>query len=665
MTQPKIAPYGTWRSPIAADLIVAGSIALGGVAAAGDRLYWLEGRPTEGGRNVLVERAADGRTSDATPPGFNVRTRVHEYGGGAFCVADDALYFVNFADQRLYRQRRGEQPRALSPEKACRYADLQLDLRRDRLLCVCEDHTQSGAEPTNTIASLSLATGELQTLVSGSDFYAAPRLSPDGKHLAWLTWQHPQMPWDGTQLWVAPVEANGSLGEARCLAGGAEEAIAAPTWSPDGWLYFVSDRSNWWNLYRANDLTGKTDNGEPLFPLPAEFAEPHWVFGLQPYVFESPESILCTYNQNGRSYLARLDIPAKHLQPLELPFTSISSLCLQNGQAYFVGGSPTEPAQLVQLDLATAQTTVLKQASDLSIDPGYLTTPQAIAFPTDGGQTAYAWFYLPQNREFQASAGERPPLLVRSHGGPTAAASATFNLRYQYWTSRGFAILDVNYGGSTGYGRAYRQRLQGQWGLVDVADCVNGARYLVEQGWVDGERLAIAGGSAGGYTTLAALTFHDVFKAGASYYGISDLAALARETHKFEARYLDGLIGPYPEAQAVYAARSPLYHADRLSCPVIFFQGLEDKVVPPNQTERMVAALREKGIPVAYVPFAGEQHGFRRAESIKRALEAEFYFYARIFGFEPADALEPVEILNFPPPDGLPLTPKDWTKLGL
>ncbi len=646
MTPPRTAPYGTWKSPISADLIVSGSIGLGGVALAGDRLYWLEGRPSEGGRNVLVERAAAGTVRDATPAGFNIRTRVHEYGGGALLVTDEAIYFVNFSDQRLYRQPHGEEPRALSPENACCYADMRLDRQRDRLVCVCEDRAQPDTEPTNTIASISLATGAVQTLVSGSDFYSSPRLSADGKHLAWLSWEHPQMPWDGTKLWVAPVEADGSLGEARCLAGGEQEAICAPSWSPDGWLYFVSDRSNWWNLYRANDLTGKTDSSEPLFPLAAEFGYPHWVFGIQPYIFESANSLLCTYSQNGKTELARLDIAAKHLQPLDLPFTSIGSLQVRDGQLYCIGGSPTEPARLVQVELTTLAVTTLKRASDLTIDPGYLSVPQPVEFPTDNDQTAYAWYYPPQNQDFQAPTGERPPLLVRSHGGPTAAASATFNLRYQYWTSRGFAVLDVNYGGSTGYGRAYRQRLQGQWGVVDVADCANGARYLASQGWVDGDRLAIAGGSAGGYTTLAALTFRDVFKAGASYYGVSDLAALAQDTHKFEARYLDGLIGPYPEAKELYEARSPIHHTEQLSCPVIFFQGLEDKIVPPNQAELMVAALQEKGIPVAYVPFPEEQHGFRRAENIKRALDGEFYFYARVFGFQPADDLEPVEILN-------------------
>jgi dipeptidyl aminopeptidase/acylaminoacyl peptidase len=378
-----------------------------------------------------------------------------------------------------------------------------------------------------------------------------------------------------------------------------------------------------------------------------EFAYPHWVFGLSTYDFAVAESLICTYTQNGRWYLAKLDLLTKQGQLLDLPYTNISSLKVRGNYAAFLGSSPTQATCAVQLDLETGETAILKRTSDLEIDPGYISVPESIAFPTDGGLTAYAWYYPPQNQDFAAPAGELPPLLVKSHGGPTAAATASFNLRVQYWTSRGFAYLDVNYGGSTGYGREYRQRLDGQWGIVDVRDCLNSANYLVGQGKVDGSRLAISGGSAGGYTTLAALTFYDIFKAGASYYGVSDLVALAEDTHKFESHYLDRLVGSYPEAMEIYRARSPIYHTERLSCPIIFFQGLEDRVVPPNQTEMMVAALEAKGLPVAYVPFAGEQHGFRRAENIKRALEGEFYFYSRIFDFQPAAAIEPIPLRNF------------------
>ncbi|WP_265263506.1 S9 family peptidase [Spirulina subsalsa] len=636
------APFGSWKSPITSELIVSGTIGLGGVTVDGEDIYWLEGRPSEGGRNVLVKRSPDGTCCDITPPPFNLRTRVHEYGGGAYLIDQGILYFSNFADQRIYCQRVGEPAQPLTPENnQCRYADAVLDRKRDRLICVCEDHSQANPEPQNTLATIDLKTGIVKTLVSGSDFYSSPRLSPDGSQITWLQWNHPNMPWDGTTLWLASVLPNGEIGEKTCITGSDHESVCAPAFSPDGTLFFVSDRSNWWNLYCY------TNQGiEPLFPLDAEFGYPHWVFGVQPYVFDSTHSLICIYSQNGQDTMARFEFNSKSLQIFNVPFTSMGSLQVKDNTLYFIGGSPTEPTQLVQMDVDTLQTQCLKRTSDLTLDVGYLSIPQEIEFPTEDGKTAYAWFYPPQNRDYTAPEGELPPLLVRSHGGPTAAASATFNLRYQYWTSRGFAVVDVNYGGSTGYGREYRQRLNGKWGIVDVADCVNAARYLVRQGKVDGQRLAIAGGSAGGYTTLAALTFHDVFKAGASYYGISDLEALAQDTHKFESRYLDGLIGKYPEEKEIYYQRSPIHFTERLSCPVIFFQGLEDKVVPPNQAEMMVEALKNKGLPVAYVPFAEEQHGFRKAENIKRALDGEFYFYSRVFGYAPAETIEPVLIFN-------------------
>ena len=642
MAEQQVAPYGCWKSPITSDLIISETIGLGPVVLDGNDIYWVEMRPGEGGRNVIVRRTPDGQTADITPSPFNARTRAHEYGGGSFVVADGTVYFSNFADQRLYRKTPNAEPQPLTPAVALRYADGIIDRQRGRIICVREDHTGAG-EAVNTLVSIGLTGGEdVQVLVSGNDFYSSPRLSPQGNQLCWISWNHPNMPWDGTQLWVAEVKADGSLGRPERVAGGVDESIFQPEWSPDGILHFVCDRSGWWNLYRWG-----AGGIEPLCEMAAEFGLPQWVFGMSTYAFSSADRIICTYTQQGRWHLASLDTTTQQLQLIDTPYTEISSLRANARSAVFCAASPAELTSIVQLDLTTGQIEVLRRSSEVAIDTEYLSTPQALEFPTENNLTAHAFFYPPKNPDYTAPALELPPLLVKSHGGPTAAASSRLNLGIQYWTSRGFAVLDVNYGGSTGYGREYRQRLDGQWGIVDVDDCVNGARYLVERGKVDGNRIAIAGGSAGGYTTLCALTFRNSFKAGASYYGVSDLEALARDTHKFESRYLDRLIGPYPQRRDLYWQRSPIHFTDRLNCPVIFFQGLEDKIVPPNQAQMMVSALKAKGLPVAYVPFEGEQHGFRRAENIKRALDGELYFYSRVFGFDLASAVEPVPIENF------------------
>ena len=643
MTEPKVAPCGSWKSPITSDLIVSETIGLGQVVLDGEDVYWSEMRPAEAGRCVVVRRSPDGQTIDITPPSFNARTRVHEYGGGAFVVADGTVYFSNFTDQRFYRQDPGCKPRPITPDVDLRYADGVIDRRRERMICVREDHTDAGREAVNTLASLDLEDGKGgQVLVSGNDFYSSPRLSPDGSRLAWLTWNHPNMPWDGTELWVGEIREDGSLDRTERVAGGVDESIFQPEWSPDGTLYFVSDRIGWWNLY-----CWRNRRVEPLCNMEAEFGMPQWGFGMSTYAFESANRIICAYTQQGIWHLASLDTATGELEVIETPYTAIKYLRAAPGRAVFLAGAPTELTSVVQLDFTTHKMKVLRRSSEVTIAPEYLSMPRAIEFPTQQGLTAHAFFYAPKNRDYGAPPGERPPLLVISHGGPTAATSSTLDLMIQYWTSRGIAVLDVNYGGSTGYGRAYRQRLRNKWGVMDVDDCVNGAGYLVGRGEVDSDRLAIRGGSAGGYTTLCALTFREIFKAGASYYGIGDLEALAKETHKFESRYLDRLIGPYPERRNLYRERSPINFVEHLSCPVIFFQGLEDKVVLPNQAEMMVEALGAKGLPVAYVPFEGEQHGFRRAETIKRALDAELYFYAKIFGFELADPVEPVPIQNF------------------
>jgi dipeptidyl aminopeptidase/acylaminoacyl peptidase len=637
----QIAPYGSWKTPVTSDVIVSATIGLGEATMDGEDIYWIEARPSEAGRNVIVRRAADGETADVTPAPFNVRTRVHEYGGGAYLITDHAIYFSHFADNLLYKQSPGGDPQALTSDGKMRYADFVFDKQRNRLIAVREDHTMSDTNCANSIVAVDLETGANTVLVEGCDFYSSPRLSPDGKRLAWIEWNHPNLPWDGTELWVAELNDDGTFSKWEVVAGGKQESVFQPEWSPDGVLHFASDRTGWWNLYRLNQ--GQV---EALCEMEAEFGYPHWVFRLSLYDFISASEILCTYNVQGNWRLATLNAETKQFTPIDTPYTDIRSLHVTGSRAVFIGGSPTQMDAVVTLDLATNRLDVLQRSSDLKIDEDYLSIAEAIEFPTENNQTAHAFYYAPKNKDYEAPDGERPPLICISHGGPTAATASTLRLTTQYWTSRGFAVVDVNYGGSTGYGREYRERLNGNWGVVDVNDCVNAARFLVEQGKADASRLIIRGGSAGGYTTLAALTFKDYFKAGASYFGISDLAALEQDCHKFEARYNHSLIGPHPEAEELYIARSPIHHTEGLSCPIILFQGLDDKVVPPNQSEMMVEALRTKGIPVAYIALEGEGHGFRKAENIKRTLDAELYFYSKIFGFELADAVEPVEIDN-------------------
>ncbi|MEM8778395.1 MAG: prolyl oligopeptidase family serine peptidase, partial [Cyanobacteria bacterium P01_G01_bin.49] len=527
MLSPIVAPFGSWQSPITSDLIVAESIGLGEIIFDNNDIYWLEKRPKEQGRNVLIKRTANGEIIEITPQPFNVRTRVHEYGGGSFLVVNGVIYFVNFQDQRIYHQFPNEDPKPLTIKNQLRYADFILDSDHHRLISVSEDHN-SEEEPQNCLISININTGEIHPLVSGDDFYSSPRLNPDGTKLAWISWNHPNMPWDETKLWLATVQEDGSLTDIKCIAGGNNESVSEPKWSPDGQLYFSSDQSNWWNLYCYTSRGNTT----PLFPLTAEFSYPHWVFGLSTYSFISNNKIICTFTQDGQWYLASLDIPNKQLSLLDTPYTNIASIHVNHHQVVLIVGSATEPNSAIHLNLELGKITVLKQSSKIEIDKGYVSSPELVTFPTSSKLTAYGWYYPPTNKNYTEPDGELPPLFVKSHGGPTAAASPSFSLKIQYWTSRGFAYFDVNYGGSTGFGREYRQRLNEQWGIVDVDDCINGAKYLVNQGKADGDRLIISGGSAGGYTTLAALTFRHTFKAGASYYGVSDLETLAKDTHK-------------------------------------------------------------------------------------------------------------------------------------
>lgn len=641
---PTVAPYGSWKSPIQARQIAEGMVGLGEPMFGGPDVWWFEMRPTEGGRYVAIRRTSDGAVTEMTPKGYSARTRVHEYGGGAYLPWAGGVCFSNMADQRVYRYDGRGDPVAFTPAADVRYADFIADAPRGRLIAVQEDHRGAG-ECANSIAAIYPAGNrEPQVLASGRNFYASPRLSPDGRRLAYLAWDHPNMPWDAAELWVAPVQGDGSLGPAEHVAGGPDESVAQPEWSPDGTLYFVSDRTDWWNLYRH-----AAGGVEPVAPMEAELAAPMWVFrGSTCYAFDGPGRILAACTQRGLWQLMSIDLASGRTSPVPTPYRAIGHVQISGGSAVFIGGSPGRPSAIVRMDLATGRMEELRRASDLEFDAGYLSSPEAVEFPTEGGGKAYGLFYRPANKDFAGPTGERPPLVVMAHGGPTSATSATFRAGTQYYTSRGVAVLDVNYGGSTGYGRPYRRRLDGQWGVVDIDDCCAGARHLSARGLVDGRRMAITGGSAGGYTTLGCLVFRDVFAAGASHFGVSDCDALARETHKFESRYLDRLIGPYPARRDLYLERSPLYHLEGLRQPVIFFQGMEDKIVPPDQAQRMVEALRAKHLPVAYVEFEGEQHGFRQAPHIIRAIEGEIYFFSRIFGFTMADPVEPVTIENLP-----------------
>jgi dipeptidyl aminopeptidase/acylaminoacyl peptidase len=615
-------PYGTWPSPISSDLLTSAQISLGELRVDSGRVYWTEGRPLEGGRVVIVREG-----SDVTPPGFNARTKAHEYGGGAYAVHAGTVFFSNFADQRIYRIDTGEAPRPITPAPpspgSLRYADARLTPDGATIICVRERH-EEGREAINELVALPAdGSAEPRILTEGHDFYSSPRLSPDGRRLVWLTWDHPNMPWDGTELWEAGFSGDAGLSEIRKVAGGVAESIFQPEWSPEGILHYVSDRSGWWNLY---------SNSVPLKSMAAEFGLPQWVFGLSRYAFLGGGRIACIYSTDGLDHAAVLMPSTSALEPLPLPYTSYSDIRTDgNERVFLIAASASVASQVVVFDLHDGSTRVLKSSTTLSLDAEDLSAPEPIEYPTGKNRTAHALYYPPRNSKYTGPHGEKPPLVVMSHGGPTGAATSSLRLSQQFWTSRGFAVVDVNYGGSTGYGREYRERLKDAWGIVDVEDCIEAARYLAARGDVDAKRMAIRGGSAGGYTTLCALVFHNVFAAGASHFGVGDLAALALDTHKFESRYLDGLIGPYPEAAEIYRQRSPIHFADRISCPVILFQGLDDKVVPPAQAETFIAALQAKGLPFEYLSFAGEGHGFRQAETIRRVADAELQFYLRIF----------------------------------
>lgn len=712
-------PYGSWPSPVSADALVAGASDPTDVWAEGGITLWSQARPDQAGRIQVVRCSPNGSVHDALPEGWNARTRAHEYGGGAWWVHAGTVFATSWVDQRLYRADPGRMPVPLTPEPIVphgfRYADGRLTPDGSTVVCVREDHTPAGSGPDpqpvppaqvrNEIVALAARPGDEgpaapTVLVSGHDFVAAPRVSPDGRRLAWLTWEHPNMPWDSTVLWVADLITDGAtprLERARPVAGvptgspatdhvarvpaadgstvsgmppqpggrtGAEESLVQPEWSPSGRLYVLSDRDNWWNLYRVDGLNAPGE-GLPVLvaihPIDADVARPAWQFGQSRYVVTADEVIWISYSSADGAHLLRLPgqagvgsttaaevTPSTGTRDVPLPFVALDSLRLDGGRLVAVGSQDVAERVVVEFTVADQPAlTVLRAPRDpavaFGLAPEAISRPRLISFPSED-RTAYAWLYLPVSTDVEGPAGEPPPLLVTVHGGPTGAANPSFRAATQFWTSRGFAVADVDYGGSTGYGRAYRQLLDGSWGVTDIADVCAAAGWLAAQGLVSADRMAIRGSSAGGYTTLYTLATTDVFAAGASHYGIADLAALARDTHKFESRYLDRLVGPWPQAEAIYTERSPLQHVDGIDRPLIVLQGDEDPIVPPAQAELIVSALDARQVPHAYLVFTGEQHGFRLAENIVTAIHAELSFYGQVFGFTPAGDVPPVPV---------------------
>jgi dipeptidyl aminopeptidase/acylaminoacyl peptidase len=649
----KTLPYGSWPSLISSTLLVEAVVRLGDAAAAGGEIWWLEGRPSEGGRQVLVS-SAGGAVTARLPDGFSCRTAVHEYGGSSYALVaapggGAQALFANWSDQALYLTGpEGAKRLTAEPEvpRGLRFADFAPVSGGTWVLAVRQRHAipdEAAEGVDNDVVAIALPghpsvpAGEQRVLVSGHDFYSAPRPSPDGRRVAWVSWDHPSMPWDSTELWVAELDAGAQVSGARRVAGGPGESVTQPRWSPDGRLHYISDRSGWWNIY--------TEDGTAVAPMQAEFSGPDWVLGQSSYTFLDDGRLVAVWSASGGERLGVVD-PERGVQPLDLPFTSFDSIVPAGTSIVTVAGSPTTEPAVVRIDVDGGSITTLKRSRERTVDPGWISVPEAIEFPTSGGRTAHALWYAPKNPDAVGPDDERPPLMVISHGGPTSATTSVLRYAIQYWTSRGIGVVDVDYGGSTGYGREYRRQLNGTWGIVDIDDCVAAARWLADQDLVDGDRMVIRGGSAGGYTTLAALTFRDVFAAGASHFGVADLELLAQHTHKFESHYLDGLIGPYPEAIELYQARSPIHHVDQLTAPLILFQGLEDAVVPPEQAAMIADALARRGVPVAHLTFEGEQHGFRQAATIRRVAETELSFYGRVLGFAPADPVEPFEIVN-------------------
>ncbi len=648
MTSKKFAPYGSWKSPIQAEHVAASGSGWGGlmreIHVDGKNVFWILPRPQEGGRNTLMQFREDGSIAEILPADYSIRTRVHDYGGGDYCVREGTIVFSNAVDQRLYLLSPNSDPVPLTAappaDESWRYADGYITPDGRVLICVHERHLSTGVVDNEIVVIEINGSSAIHPIVKDSDFYASPRVSPDGKKVAWLSWNLPRMPWDGTELWVAELQSDVSVASAVRIAGGDAEWISNPAWSSNGDLYFLSDRSDWSNLYRWDG-----DKVEQVFQINADLDRPAWTFGYTRYAFLSHDRIAFVYWENGIEHLGLYDPVSSSYKGISTDYSAIPYIT-SNGEdeLWFLGGNFQLKPSVVRLKMNGSNPEVIYRNSSFIFDSGYISNPQPIDFPASDDQVAHALYYPPTNKDYAAPTDELIPLIVRCHGGPTSAAHPFLQPTFQYFTSRGFGILDVNYRGSSGYGRSYREALKGKWGIFDTQDCITAALYLVDRGDADPKRLIMRGGSAGGWTTLCALTFHDLFKAGAIYYGIADAEKLAKTTHKFEADYLEYLIGPYPDERQLYVKRSPIHHTDSISCPLIVFQGLDDNVVPPSQAETLVKALNEKKLPHAYLTFPGEGHGFRRSDSIKRSLEAELSFYAQLFGFDLADPFEAITI---------------------
>jgi len=623
----KNATYGSWQSPITAEQVAKGTLRFSEVKIDDGKIYWLEQRPSDSGRTTIMSWSASEGEQELLAREYNVSSKVHEYGGGALLVNKGRIYFVNKSDQQIYNLLAGGKIEKITSRNTARFADGCIHPKAAALFYVMEEHNE---QVTNTIVRIDLLTGKIATIASGQDFYASPRISPDGKKLAYVCWSHPNMPWDGTELWVLDLQTN----QRKKVAGGISESIVDPKWSMDGELYYISDRSNWWNIFKGT---------KPLWQHDAEFALPHWIFGRSLMGF-AKDGIFCSYVKNGTHSFAKISFDGK-ATPVNLPFTNVQYVSVEGEKAALIASSLSQPSSIVLYDLKKGTAQTIKRCCSSLIAHDYISQPIAVEYPSNG-RTAHAFYYPPLNPNYRGLPNEKPPILVNLHGGPTAHVSPTYSPTILFWTSRGFAYLDVNYGGSTSYGRKYRDSLKGKWGIIDVDDCTNGALYCVKQGLADPSRLTVSGGSAGGFTTLASLAFRDVFKAGADFFGVSDLERLALDTHKFEARYLDGLVGPYPEQRDTYLKRSPIYHIEKITQPIIIFQGDKDTVVPPSQSEMMFKTLVASHIPTAYLLFKGEGHGFEKAENIQRSLEAQLYFFSKILKFPLSEKIEAVPIEN-------------------